>query len=204
MVRRGNCDARVFHSGRIHVSRKFCRWDKHPIRGSANRLCMLDQRTSHCHRMAGIWYTSVTGERDSGHSGCAPRLYEARLLPGTDDAYHPFWCPDSKYIGLSTNTKLKKIAIDKGTPESICAANSWALGNWGADGTIVFGDGTGGLSRVSAAGGTPTALTTPDRGRKERGHFHPQFLPDGQHILYSVLSSVAENQGIFLRWFWRA
>ncbi|MBI4473928.1 MAG: PD40 domain-containing protein, partial [Acidobacteria bacterium] len=50
-----------------------------------------------------------------------------------------------------------------------------------SDGAIVLGNAAGGLLRVSAAGGQPAALTTPDASRSHRW---PSFLPDGNHFLY--------------------
>src|SRR6266700_7148164 len=40
------------------------------------------------------------------------------------------------------------------------------------------------LYRVSASGGTPTPISTPDRSRGEDSHRWPMFLPDGTHYLY--------------------
>ena len=48
---------------------------------------------------------------------------------------------------------------------------------WNADDVIVFPLSPGGLSRVSAQGGTVTAVTT-----GEGSHFWPQFLEDGDHF----------------------
>jgi hypothetical protein len=60
-------------------------------------------------------------------------------------------------------------------------------GTWNQDGVIVFnpsGHLSGGLYRVSAAGGTPTRVTTPDASHGVNSHRWPMFLPDGKHFLY--------------------
>ena len=63
----------------------------------------------------------------------------------------------------------------------------------GADGTIVFasafasGTGGSGLFRVSAAGGAPEQLTTPDAEQGEFAHSWPEILPGGEAVLFSVL-----------------
>ena len=50
-------------------------------------------------------------------------------------------------------------------------------------GVILFSpDGSGGLFRVSSAGGTPASVTTVNAN--EYSHRWPVFLPDGQHFLY--------------------
>jgi hypothetical protein len=36
---------------------------------------------------------------------------DARVLPGTDGAYYPFWSPDSKFIGFFAGGKLKKVGL---------------------------------------------------------------------------------------------
>jgi serine/threonine-protein kinase len=59
---------------------------------------------------------------------------------------------------------------------------------WGPDGTIVFATfaPATGLQRVSAAGGEPTVLTSPNRERGERDHLWPEFLPGGEAVLFTV------------------
>jgi len=52
-------------------------------------------------------------------------------------------------------------------------------GTWGNDRTIVFAtNNPGGLLRVSEVGGTPAALTTPDRKKGEIDHFWPSIRND--------------------------
>src|SRR5207244_8599412 len=70
-------------------------------------------------------------------------------------------------------------------------------GAWSRDGVILFSR-VSVLSRVSATGGEATVLTTPDRARQEIGHYHPFFLPDGQHFLYAIQSGQKETRGIYL------
>lgn len=43
-----------------------------------------------------------------------------------------------------------------------------------------------GLLRVSAAGGTPQALTSLDPSRDEIGHDWPEILPGGKAVLFTV------------------
>jgi Tol biopolymer transport system component len=63
-------------------------------------------------------------------------------------------------------------------------------GSWGKDGVIVFTPGIfTGLFRIPAAGGTPVALTTLDRGAGENSHRWPWFLPDGRRYLFMIRSN---------------
>jgi hypothetical protein len=54
------------------------------------------------------------------------------------------------------------------------------------------------LLRVSAAGGTPSPVTTLDTARQETLHGYPVFLPDGNHFLYLRRSSIADKTGIYV------
>ena len=60
-------------------------------------------------------------------------------------------------------------------------ASTFGGATWGAADVIVFPEGPGGLSRVSAQGG-PVALVT----KGARSHFWPQFLGDGEHFIYAA------------------
>jgi hypothetical protein len=52
--------------------------------------------------------------------------------------------------------------------------------------------------KVPACGGVATAVTVLDHTRGERIHGFPTFLPDRRHFVYSRVSSVAENSGIYI------
>ncbi|MBI3005651.1 MAG: serine/threonine-protein kinase [Ignavibacteriales bacterium] len=106
-------------------------------------------------------------------------------LSGTDGAEYPFWSPDNRHVGFFAGGKLRKIETSGGPPQTICEALAGRGGSWNQDGVIVFTSGTSRpLSRVSAAGGVATIITTLDTSRSERGHRWPHFLPDGKHILF--------------------
>ena len=111
-------------------------------------------------------------------------------LSGTDNATCPFWSPDSRMIGFFADKKLKKVPASGGTVQTICDAADGRGGSWGSRDVIVFAPAPfSGLARVSAAGGTPTALTEV----REQGATHrlPFFLPDGRHVLF--LSGTAKS-----------
>ena len=113
---------------------------------------------------------------------------DPKPLVGTDNGQLCFWSPDSKYLGFFADGKLKKIRVEGGPPQILCDANNGRGGSWSKDGTIVFCPAAEGpLYRVSAAGGTPTPLTTLDTAAHETGHRWPWFLPDGKHFVYVVL-----------------
>lgn len=108
----------------------------------------------------------------------------SQVLTGTDDAKHPFWSPDSRFIAFFTRTGLKKIEAAGGPPEVICDVETTGLpaGDWNREGTIIFSlSSFRGLYRVPAAGGTPAILIKPEG---VTGYTNPHFFPDGRHFIF--------------------
>ena len=115
---------------------------------------------------------------------------EWRRLAGTEDAYSPFWSPDSRYVAFMVGNTLRKVDTTGGPPETLATVPNPKpeSGTWNRRGDIVlggWGGGSGGpLWRVSPAGGAATALTEVDLSRGEFLHTWPTFLPDGNHFVY--------------------
>ena len=113
----------------------------------------------------------------------------ARSLEGTDGATSPFWSPDNRFLGFFADGRLKKIDVSGGPPVTLCDAPVPSGGTWSQDGTILFAPTqNSALQKVSAAGGTPVAVTALAPG--EVGHWRPFFLPDGRHFVYRVTTGV--------------
>ncbi len=113
------------------------------------------------------------------------REESARKLPDTENAFYPFWSPDSRTIAFFTGGKMKKIDVVGGSPLTICDAQNGRGGAWNNDGVILFSPGpAAGLSRVNATGGEVTPVTELDTTLNEITHRWPRFLPDGRHYLY--------------------
>ncbi|MBZ5626223.1 MAG: serine/threonine-protein kinase [Acidobacteriia bacterium] len=123
----------------------------------------------------------------------------SRLIAGTEGAAQPFWSPDSKSIAFFAAGKLQRVDLAGGSPLPICDVGSGLGrgGSWGNDGYILFGGLTSGLSRVSASGGTPSPLTTPDKSRGELHHRWPQVFSGGR-FLYRILSDTPEITGVYV------
>jgi Tol biopolymer transport system component len=125
----------------------------------------------------------------------------ARLLNGTDGATFPFWSPDSRSIGYFEEDKLKKIDVSGGPSVTLAdAPDGGRGGSWNQDDTIIFSGRYTPVYRVSAAGGTSTAVTRFDPGRGDTTHRWPVFLPDGRRFLYlaSETGSQGERDAVFL------
>jgi hypothetical protein len=77
--------------------------------------------------------------------------------------------------------------------QTICDAQDGRGGTWNADDVIVFAPAPfSGLSKVSATGGTPVAVTKVEgQGRTDR---LPWFLPDGKHLLYFSGSQTSDTE----------
>ncbi|MEO8661594.1 MAG: protein kinase [Bryobacteraceae bacterium] len=115
---------------------------------------------------------------------------EATPLAGTEGAVGPFFSPDGIWLGFFTETqspfggKLKKIRFDGGSVLTVSDAPGAAGASWDEDGTIIAPlHWDRGLSRVSAAGGQPTPVTTLNSG--ETSHRWPQILPGGKAVLFT-------------------
>ena len=108
---------------------------------------------------------------------------ELSITPG---ATSPFFSPDGQWIGYVAGGKLRKISVEGGAEIALCdAASSYTGADWGEDGNIIASLRiSGGLSRVSSAGGTPTPVT--ELAGEERTHRWPQILPGGKAILFTV------------------
>ena len=123
---------------------------------------------------------------------------EPHPLAGTEGASGiPFWSPDSRFIVFTSGGGLKKIEASGGLVQTLCstqgalAGGFWTLGN-----KIIFGvSAPSGLLQVSAAGGTPTPVTTPVGSFL---HSHPALLPDGRHFVYTAFSGNPNIDGTYV------
>ena len=125
---------------------------------------------------------------------------EARPVRGTDGAAHPFWSPDGTAIGFFADGKLKRIAIDGGTPVVLADAPSSRGGAWSPTGTIVFAPAYRDLPlmRVADGGGPVEPATVIDRAQDEVTHAWPSLLADGVHFVYFVRSTRDDRRGVYL------
>jgi Tol biopolymer transport system component len=119
----------------------------------------------------------------------------AQPLAGTEGATSPFWSPDSQSVGFIADSKLKRIDLGGGAPQTLAPAVSRG-GSWNADGVVLFTPTVSSqLFRVRASGGgQAVAVTTLDR---QTSHRFPCFLPDGRQFLFYALGT-PDTAGIYL------
>jgi len=111
------------------------------------------------------------------------------VLAGTEDAASPFFSPDSRWVAFFAAGKLKKVAVDGGTPVVLCDAPDPRGGSWGDDGNIIFAsERRVPLSRVSAAGGEVTSATELDHNASEVTNRFPKWLPGATAFLFQSRS----------------
>jgi Tol biopolymer transport system component len=111
---------------------------------------------------------------------------DARIIAGTDDAQFPFWSPDGRFIAFFNGTRLLRVALRGGPPQIICDWGGIRGGAWLSANTIVLAA-IDGLYQVSAAGGTPSHITS--------GVFRsPSRLPDEQHVLVNMLDPAGNSE----------
>jgi eukaryotic-like serine/threonine-protein kinase len=126
----------------------------------------------------------------------------SRSLSDTEGADYPFWSPDGKSIGFFADGKMKKLELSSGQVRTICDAPVGRGGTWNKDDVIIFSPYSrqAGLYRVTAAGGTPQAVTQPDPSRRETSHRWPMFLPDGKHFLFmaATFSGYKDVDAVFV------
>ena len=112
----------------------------------------------------------------------------------------PFWSADSRFLAFFADGKLNKIDASGGPSQALCDAQVGGGGTWNRDGVILFAASTseGPVFSVAAGGGVPRQVTALDRARGDTAHLQPKFLPDGQHFIFLVRSTKAENTGLYL------
>ena len=111
---------------------------------------------------------------------------EAEPIPETEYAVHPFFSPNSQWLGFFAGGKLKKVSVSGGSPVVLSeVASPYTTVSWDSDETIVLTRHAASIiSRVPAAGGTPEPLTSMEN--EESGHWSPQILPGGKGLLFTV------------------
>jgi len=108
----------------------------------------------------------------------------------------PFVSPDGRWIAYAKQGKLRKVPVDGGPAIDLAVAD-WAGGSWGKNGRLVYTRAYNtGLWIVSEGGGDERMLTTPDTAKGELGHWWPQILPDGDHVVFTAYRTPIERATI--------
>jgi serine/threonine protein kinase len=121
----------------------------------------------------------------------------AQPLPATEGAFYPFWSPDSRSLGFFADSKLKRIDLGGGQPETLAEVTSiTANGAWTPEGAILFNPSLRSpLLRIPAAGGQTVAVTRLAQG--EIRHSSPRLLPGGRQFFF-VSYGASQREGAAL------
>ncbi|MEO7134339.1 MAG: protein kinase, partial [Vicinamibacterales bacterium] len=134
--------------------------------------------------------------------GAASRLYlrsmsqlDVKAIQGTEgyqSVTEPVFSPDGRSVAFFAfaDRTIKRIAVMGGAAVTICPADEPFGISWGPD-SIVFGQGSKGIMRVSPNGGTPDVLVRVKDGEQAHG---PQLLPGGQYVLFTLATGTSRDR----------
>jgi Tol biopolymer transport system component/predicted Ser/Thr protein kinase len=109
------------------------------------------------------------------------------VLPGTENAIHPFWSPDGASLAFVADTVMKRIDLAGGSPRTLMegVTGPWH-GDWNDRDEILFMSLT--LNRLTARSSGASTMVLPNAAGG-----HPAFLPDGMRFLFR---SQTENKTV--------
>jgi serine/threonine protein kinase len=118
----------------------------------------------------------------------------AQPLAGTEGAIYSFWSPDSRSIAFFAGSKLKRLDIGHGSPQTLTDATPRG-GTWSPDSIILFEPSLGSpLFRIPASGGAAVVVT---KLEMQTAHKYSKFLPGGRQFLFYA-QGTPETGGIYL------
>ena len=143
----------------------------------------------------------VSGSGDGQHLVLRPLESQVMSrIAGTPGAGSPFFSPDGEWIGFfdTRGIRLVRLSGGAGAPESVAEdASNFRGATWTPAGEIVFGrsgpvwqERAGPLWAVAADGsGEPRLVAAPDTARGVSGFWLPDALPDGRHVVATLLGA---------------
>jgi serine/threonine-protein kinase len=122
---------------------------------------------------------------------------ESKRIKEAENGSSPFFSPDGQWVGFFVagggGVRLRKMAINGGTPVTLATMDSFVGAAWTPDNTIyVIVDIPSGVVRLPAAGGTPKEALKIDFAKGERLHRYPCSLPDTNAVLLTI--GIAESE----------
>ena len=112
---------------------------------------------------------------------------EWHALPQSEDAADVRFSSDSRSVVFlsSLRSRILRVAVEGG-PATELTASDWSGGELAGNGTLYFSKAyNAALSRISAPGESTETVTRIDHARRELGHWGPQLLAGGSHLLFT-------------------
>ena len=174
--------------GECPRQRRRNRWSAFPSRcRAANRWMNRLAIRWRSRRMASAWPMWPAAAASDPSTSARWILWKAHACPARGGPAVRSSRLTANGIGFEAAGKLVKVPVSGGSPQVLCDVLFPAGATWGRDDTIVLTPlFTGGLFAISARGGKPRRLTTPDSSQGEAAHLWPDFLPDGKHVLFTI------------------
>jgi Tol biopolymer transport system component/predicted Ser/Thr protein kinase len=115
---------------------------------------------------------------------------QAVPIPATEGADSPVFSPDGRWIAFHAAGALRRISVTGGAPQTVASAGNMRGAAWTRDDQLVFARSFfAGLAGVPSSGGALRTLTTVDLAKGEKSHRFPHSLPEGTHLLFTVVPS---------------
>ena len=135
-----------------------------------------------------------------GTEGGQARIYVRLLaangeaaLAGTEGGRAPFFSPDGSRVGFFVRDIMMSVPVAGGQPTTVWQlpaaqfANRANSATWLEEGSILCSAGAAGLWRVPTSGEGARRVATIDPARGERNFGRLSPLPDGRHVVASVV-----------------
>ncbi len=121
-----------------------------------------------------------------------------RAVPGTAGSFGSTeFSPDGEWIAFNGDDQGVYKVRSSGGPRMRIGDSRWAHIGWIGNEAILFTKNYDtGLFRVSAEGKDTSTVTVPNRGNGELGHWWPQVLPDGEHVMFTNYRTPADKSTI--------
>lgn len=115
-------------------------------------------------------------------------------LPGTEDASHPVFSPDGRWVAFIRGNQLFKTRVEGGRPEPLGGAPGTFSGmSWARDGRIIVSGNTA-IYSLPEAGGPPVSLVQPDTAAHEFNLATPVVLDEDGVVLYASYTGSSIDQ----------